>query len=123
VSRFALLAACGLLLAAGGCGGDDDDQGGGRTADLVVTVWPSGPDGPARRHRVRCPGDAACRGLSAARLRPVPPNVACTEIYGGPATARVRGTLRGKRVDARFDRTNGCEIARWQRNAALLRGG
>lgn len=67
-------------------------------------------------------GPAACRSLSAARLAPVSPNVACTQIYGGPATARVRGTLAGKPVDAAFSRTNGCEIGRWQRNAALLRG-
>jgi hypothetical protein len=120
VTRFALLAACGLLLAAGGCGGDDDDSASPPATDLVVTVWPKGPDGPSQRHRVVCPGDAACRGLSAAQLRPVPPNVACTEIYGGPATARVRGTLDGKPVDARLNRTNGCEIARWGRNAALL---
>jgi hypothetical protein len=51
----------------------------------------------------------------------VPADVACTEIYGGPATARVRGTLQGKPVDARFSRTNGCEIARWERNRALFR--
>ena len=91
-----------------------------------MTVWPSGPDGPARRHHVTCErlgeGTRACRGLSRARLAPVAPNVACTEIYGGPATARVRGTLAGKHVDARFERTNGCEIARWARNAAVLGG-
>jgi len=114
-----VLAACGLLLAAGGCGGDDSSADKGST-DLVVTVWPQGADGPARRHRVACPGDQACAGLSAARLRPVPANVACTEIYGGPAVARVRGTIDGKPVDARLERTNGCEIARWQRNATLL---
>jgi hypothetical protein len=123
VRQAAAIATCaqGLVLVAGGCGGDDSTSATG--ADLVVTVWPSGPARPERRHHVTCPGDAGCRGLSAARLRPVAPNVACTQIYGGPATARVRGTLHGKPVDARFDRTNGCEIARWERNAALLRGG
>ena len=122
MSRFALLAACGLILVAGGCGGDDSGGSSGREADLVVTVWPKGPDGPARKHRVACPGAAACGTLSAARLRPVDPNVACTQIYGGPAVARVRGTIDGKQVDARLERTNGCEIARWERNAALVRG-
>ena len=119
MSRFALLAACGLILAAGGCGGDDSPAE-GRTADLVVTVRPQGADGSARKHHVTCPGSPACRTLSAARLRPVSPNVACTEIYGGPAVARVRGTIDGQSVDARLNRTNGCEIARWQRNVALL---
>ena len=37
----------------------------------------------------------------------------CTQQYGGPATARVTGTWQGQHVDATFDRTNGCEIARW----------
>jgi prephenate dehydratase len=46
--------------------------------------------------------------------------VACTQIYGGPATARVRGTLHGKQVDASFELTNGCEIERWDRNRVLL---
>ena len=126
MKRFALIAACGLLLAAGGCGSDNEQAGAAVAADLVVTVWPSGPDGPVRRHHVVCErlneGTPACLHLSRARLAPVAANVACTEIYGGPATARVRGTLAGERVDARFARTNGCEIARWQRNAALLRG-
>ena len=127
MNRFALIAACGLLLAAGGCGGDDEaDPGRPAAADLSVTVWPSGPDGPARRDHVACARvnefDPRCRHLSRARLRPVPPNVACTEIYGGPATDRVRGTLYGSPVNFRFSRTNGCEIARWERNAALLGG-
>ena len=52
----------------------------------------------------------------------MPPETACTEIYGGPAVARVRGELLGERVDARFELTNGCEIKRWDRNRALLSG-
>jgi hypothetical protein len=116
-----VLAACGLLLAAGGCGGDDDSAGGSAETDLVVTVRPDGPHGPARRHHVVCPGDKACEGLSAKRLAPVPPDVACSQIYGGPQTARVQGTLEGKPLDARFSRANGCEIERWEHNAALFR--
>jgi hypothetical protein len=61
-----------------------------------------------------------CRGLSPERLAPVPEKIACTSIYGGPAVARVTGTLRGEGVDARFNLTNGCEIARWKRNRELL---
>jgi hypothetical protein len=30
------------------------------------------------------------------------------------ATARVTGTWQGRQVDATFDRSNGCEISRWQ---------
>jgi hypothetical protein len=115
---------------AAGCGGDDDDDSAGSPrlqADLTVTVRPDGPDGPVERRRIRCErlgaGNRVCRGragLRAEQLEPVPPNVACTQIYGGPATARVRGELRGTGVDATFDRTDGCQIERWDRNRVLL---
>jgi hypothetical protein len=104
------------------------------STSLHVTVWPNGQGhAPRRSYTLTCAPVGgtlphrlgACRQL--ARLKvpfaPTPQNVACTEIYGGPAVARVRGTLDGKPVDVRLTRANGCEIARWQRNAALLRGG
>jgi hypothetical protein len=40
--------------------------------------------------------------------------------YGGPATARVTGRWAGRAVDATYDRSNGCEIARWDRFVPLL---
>lgn len=45
---------------------------------------------------------------------PVPEGQMCTQIYGGAATARITGTWHGRSVDASFNRSNGCEIARWQ---------
>ena len=45
---------------------------------------------------------------------------ACTLIFGGPQRVRVSGTIGGKRVDRRFDRTNGCEIADYDRLARAL---
>jgi hypothetical protein len=65
----------------------------------------------------------ACRrlaGLTKADLAPVPDDMACGEIYGGPAVATVEGTLRGEPVKARFRLTDACEIERWRRNRALL---
>ena len=126
--------ACALALLAASCG--DSGEGASappppadRSADLTVTVRPEGDEGPVRRRRIECErlgaGSAVCRrlgGLTPARFAPVSPETACTEIYGGPAVARVRGELLGERVDARFDRTNGCEINRWERNRALLSG-
>ncbi len=44
----------------------------------------------------------------------------CTQIYGGPQAARVRGAIDGERVDRRFTRTNGCEIADFAAASALL---
>ncbi|MFG2798729.1 SSI family serine proteinase inhibitor [Streptomyces pseudovenezuelae] len=53
---------------------------------------------------------------------PVPEGSVCTMLYGGPATAHVTGTWAGRPVDARFDRSNGCETARWDRFVPLLPG-
>ncbi len=49
-----------------------------------------------------------------------PADQMCTEIYGGPETAEVTGTLDGASVDAEFHRTNGCGIADWDLFATLL---
>jgi hypothetical protein len=58
----------------------------------------------------------ACRKLARGGPKlfaPVPPDTACTEIWGGPQKARVVGVVAGKRVWSTFTRTNGCEIGRW----------
>lgn len=55
------------------------------------------------------------------RLRDGPdPLRACTEIYGGPQIATVRGQLYGEPVDARFTRADGCGIADWDVLEPLL---
>jgi hypothetical protein len=53
---------------------------------------------------------------------PVPPDTLCTMEYGGPATAHVTGTWAGRPVDARYDRSNGCEMSRWNALVPLLPG-
>ena len=115
------------------CGGSGDalapEAGNHLVADLRVTVKPEGPSGFERVRRVECASlgedaiDPRCRvlgGLKPQDLDPVPRRAACAQVYGGPATARVTGKLRGERVSASFDLTDACEIARWRRNAALL---
>jgi hypothetical protein len=128
-----LAPACLVALAIlAGCGEDDQERPASppqeAVADLVVRVDPDGREGrqPAQETDVRC-ADAedspACRvaaALTAKDFAPVPDNVACTLQYGGPNTARVTGTLHGERVDARFSRTDGCEITRWEEVAPLL---
>lgn len=99
------------------------------TTELTVNVNP-GPGKPRDTWTLTCdpaggdhPDAAAACDLLAEMERPfvpVPDAVACTEIYGGPQTARVTGTLRGEPVDARFERSNGCEIDRWDQHAAVL---
>jgi Subtilisin inhibitor-like len=105
--------------------------GGSPSADLTITVWPQGRGHPPRTWTLRCnpvrgtlPGRAgACRRLPAFStdpFAPTPPGTACTQIYGGPQQALVRGSFRGRRVWTRFTRRDGCAIARWNRVAFLL---
>jgi hypothetical protein len=117
--RLAIVAAC-LVVAA--CGDDEPSEPAGSAAatELTVTVWPQGKGGPKRERRVECPGPAVCRELSVRKLAPVPRDVACAELYGGPDQARVTGTIDGRRVDAEFNREDGCQITRWDENVALL---
>ncbi|MFI9649699.1 SSI family serine proteinase inhibitor [Streptomyces sp. NPDC052040] len=51
---------------------------------------------------------------------PVPPRALCTMQYGGPATAHISGTWAGRPVDARYDRRDGCQAARWDNLVPLL---
>ena len=39
---------------------------------------------------------------------------ACTELYGGPETAHVTGTLEGEAVDVTITRNDGCGIADYE---------
>jgi hypothetical protein len=134
--RIALVVAAAALLAAG-CARLEPSASTKRQAtamkrvSLSIEVYPGA--GPDRVWTLACappagtlPGRArACTRLArlAKPFAPTPKNVACTEIYGGPQTAKVRGFFRGRRVAATFNRTNGCEIDRWNRVAFLLRTG
>ncbi len=97
------------------------------SVNLKITVWPEGQDTGARRlnWRLDCNplggnlphGDRACYMLAVMSrpFAPIPRDAACTQVYGGPDIAHVVGKLRGRRVDATFRRTDGCEVARWDR--------
>jgi hypothetical protein len=129
-SRNLGVAFAALLVSCGGSGDALTSKAGNRlVADLRVTVKPEASGGPERFRRVECAVlgeeaiDPRCRvlgGLEPHDLDPVSRRTACAQVYGGPATARVTGELRGVRVSAEFDLTDACEIARWRRNAALL---
>src|SRR2546425_12898660 len=92
-------------------------------AALTITVWPQGTDGPSRTHVVRCPGAPICARLARVSdpFAPVPKGIACSQIYGGPQVALVRGTDMGHRGWARFKRSGGCQVERWNRISFLFR--
>ena len=103
------------------------------TTSLHITVWPNGAAAATKRvYTLRCAPAAgtlprraaACRRLTElkAPFAPVPAGIACTQIYGGPQEALVPGRFRGHSIRARFNRTDGCEIARWKRVGFLFPG-
>ncbi|MYS91586.1 MULTISPECIES: SSI family serine proteinase inhibitor [Streptomyces] len=110
---------------AGGQGPDRDH--------LTVTVRNAGGDLDGT-YELYCEPDGGShpdpRGACAALKRdtrwgrdvfaPAPAGGFCTMQYGGPATAHVTGTWSGRPVDARYDRRDGCAIARWDRLVPLL---
>jgi Subtilisin inhibitor-like len=119
-----------LLAAAVGYGAAA--AGSATATELRLVVWPQGRDAPSFTRTLRCdpaggtlrrPGEA-CRRLGQLErpFAPVPRGIACTQIWGGPQEALVTGTYRGRRVWARFNRSGGCEIARWNRHAFLFAG-
>ena len=119
------------LLVAAGCG---SGTGGGDAAeppaqpryDLQITYWPEGKDGQSRTATLTCdpnggthPDPAkACAALDAhpEALHPVPGDMACTQIYGGEQVA----LIEGDGVHAVLNRSNGCEIERWNALAPVL---
>ena len=103
------------------------------STSLHITVWPDGMGHPGKKeYTLRCgpaAGTLPRRGAACTQLlrlnrpfAPTPKNVACTEIYGGPQKALVTGRFRGNLVRARFSRTDGCELARWNRVRFLFPG-
>ena len=121
----ALLVCAGLIL---GCGEDDEPATApAGLADLVVEYDADGEGGddPAPVE-VRCDAEADCEEIAAVKpesFEPTPGDVACTQQYGGPETASVKGTFMGEQVDATFSRENGCEIARWEDVKPILEAG
>jgi subtilisin inhibitor-like len=118
VTRGAVVAAavCALLLVPAATAAT--------SASLRITVWPEGRNHGSTTWTLRCapnggtlPARArACRRLASLRspFAPVPRDTACTQVYGGPQVAHVRGTFLGRRVEAWFNRQDGCEVQRWQ---------
>jgi Subtilisin inhibitor-like len=91
------------------------DDGTGVRSTWTLTCQPPGGDHP---NPAKACGVLGANGEKA--FRPTPPDVACSQVYGGPQKALVRGTWRGKAVNAQFDLENGCEVARWNLLLGLL---
>jgi hypothetical protein len=129
VAATAVAAGCASGQAASDSGSETVVKPAPRTS-LQISTWRRGTDGPVRIGTLRCPPGgtlpAAARAcsrldaLGAKAFKPNPRNVACTQIYGGPQVAEVRGTFDGRRINARFTRADGCQIDRWDRHRFLF---
>jgi hypothetical protein len=132
----AWLAALLLLAACAGSAGGAGSAGAGDRPGHELTVELDRGDGTAAEtYTLTCADDggaggdhpdaaAACALLLGAEdpFAPLPSDLACTEQYGGPQTARVRGIWRGEPVDLELSRVDGCRIAQWDALEPLLPG-
>jgi hypothetical protein len=130
----AAVAAAALLAA---CGEDPKAASTGAGAIALTVRFDDGPGERVRRGALNCNGTPRASGVLAgplpagrmceqartvARLLTSTParDRACTQIYGGPQTLRVTGTIDGRRFDRRITRTDGCGIADYGRVARAL---
>jgi hypothetical protein len=141
--RAALRAALGLLaaMALGACGEAEEPAGQQATtgsAAIELTVLYDDGSGRKTSGTLTCRGAdrraagalagrasaaelcAQARGVRELLTSKPDPGRACTQVYGGPETAVVTGTIDGEKVERRFRRTNGCELADYTRAAGLL---
>jgi hypothetical protein len=135
LASLAVLGACASPPGAGsGSGGSGDAAAGGGTSqaddDLLVHV-DRGDGTPADDWTLTCSApvagshpqaEAACAHLAGLDhpFAALPDDVACTEVFGGPQTARVTGRWGGEPVDLELSRSNGCLIAQWDSLGPLL---
>jgi hypothetical protein len=99
-------------------------------ADSVLSVRINWGDGTKDSWTLRCDPvggthpnrTAACAFLDglAHPFSNKPTGLMCTMIYSGPETARVTGRWRGRPVDTRFARNDGCQTARWNEYRTLF---
>lgn len=126
MGRAALLLA--LVLSAAGSGWAADEP-----TKLSIALYPKGESaGGVRHYTLSCapargsvplPG-RGCRVLArlVAPFAPVPADEICTQIALGPQEAVVSGRVAGRRVYARLRLSDGCQINRWRRVAAIVPG-
>lgn len=103
--------------------GGDEPGPSGAVERLTVTFRPDVGAKPVFV-KVACSGadvSPACAGLTDDLLAPVAADRVCTMVYGGPEVLTITGQRDGKRIDSSFSRQNGCEIARWNDVARVLK--
>ncbi|KAA1373800.1 hypothetical protein ESP62_017520 [Aeromicrobium fastidiosum] len=122
---MAALSACGSDASSDGGGSDGSGASPAAGTSLTIAVTPDEGATP-KTYRLTCDpaggdhpqAEQACDAIAAAGasvFEPVSSDQTCTQVFGGPQQATVKGTYDGKDVDASFSRQNGCEIDRWEK--------
>jgi len=132
-----------LILSLAACG---DEQSSGKPADQprgTTSVQPSSAPADSLKIQVRASAEApakiwtlncapaggdhpkaadACAVLAKTKqpFKPVPKDQMCTQIYGGPEIATVKGTWQGKPINTQFTRADGCQLHRWSAVGVLF---
>jgi hypothetical protein len=108
-----------LLLATAliaGCGDDDEQPAAAPTpaggTNLKIEVGGEGVQ--EQTFQIDCVTDPCDEEKLAAVTKPPDKAVACTQLYGGPETVQITGTLRGEPVERTIDRSDGCGIADYE---------
>lgn len=127
INRACLVITAALLCA--GCAGLPSPDGPDSRADLSVVIQDLQTG--SLSYGIRCSGGeasvrgttrveaaAACRALARPAvqnrlIRGPEPEQVCTQVYGGPQTALISGTLAGQTVNAVVARDDGCGIGDW----------
>lgn len=135
--RTLILASSGLamIFSLAACGDEHartlpaERPSGSPADDLTIQVKASA-QAPATTYRLTCGpagGDHpkaadACAALAKVKdpFAPVPKDRMCTDIYGGPEVATVKGTWQGRPVDTTFKRNDGCQLHRWSEIAPVF---
>ncbi|MFB4299790.1 SSI family serine proteinase inhibitor [Actinomadura sp. NTSP31] len=143
--RTLILAAPGLamIFSLAACGDEHAKTLPAKRPSGAATVRPSGSPADSLTIRIRASAQApattytltcdpaggdhpkaadACAALSKAKapFAPVPKDRMCTDIYGGPEVATVKGTWQGKPIDTTFKRNDGCQLHRWTQIAPVF---
>jgi LysM repeat protein len=89
-----------------------------------ATLECGGADGPTATGFLAQNATAACAAVASGALQKVAQSQRsgrlCSQIYGGPQTAHIKGTVDGKKIDLSVSRTDGCGISDWTALTALL---
>jgi hypothetical protein len=135
-ATLAVAAVVGLAVGCGSAASAPGTPTAGETS-LRISFWSEGNDerttsDKPRQWTLRCdpaggthPQEVeACRKLKAQSqpFRPLRKDLQCTQQYGGPQEAVIRGTYQGRPVYASLSLTDGCRIARFKRLQFLVPG-